>query len=46
MVHEVKADGSTLFSGICASGLTIEATHRHLGGRIYLAVSIFLSLLS
>ncbi|XP_060097704.1 protein RRP5 homolog isoform X2 [Heteronotia binoei] len=33
VVQEVKADGSALFSGICASGLTIEATHRHLGGK-------------
>ncbi|XP_015275588.1 PREDICTED: protein RRP5 homolog [Gekko japonicus] len=33
VVQEVKADGSVLFSGTGASGLTVESTHRHLGGK-------------
>nr|XP_056705709.1 protein RRP5 homolog [Euleptes europaea] len=33
VVQEVKADGSALFSNIHTSGLTVEATHRHLGGK-------------
>lgn len=35
MVHEVEADGSVLFSGAIVSGLTVMATHTHLGGRLY-----------
>ncbi|XP_048361288.1 protein RRP5 homolog isoform X2 [Sphaerodactylus townsendi] len=33
VIQEVKADGSVLFSGMHASGLTVEATHKQLGGK-------------
>ncbi|XP_077205715.1 protein RRP5 homolog [Paroedura picta] len=33
VVQGIRADGSALFSGICASGMTVEATQRHLGGK-------------
>ncbi|XP_066475340.1 protein RRP5 homolog [Tiliqua scincoides] len=33
VVHEVEADGSALFSGTCVSGLTVMASHTHLGGK-------------
>ncbi|XP_054839484.1 protein RRP5 homolog [Eublepharis macularius] len=33
VVQEVKADGSALFSGTCASGLTVMATHSHFEGK-------------
>ncbi|XP_053167847.1 protein RRP5 homolog [Hemicordylus capensis] len=33
VVHDIKTDGSALFSGTCVSGLTVIATHSHLGGK-------------
>ncbi|XP_062988666.1 protein RRP5 homolog [Elgaria multicarinata webbii] len=33
VVYEVNADGSAIFSGACVSGLTVMATHSHLGGK-------------
>ncbi|XP_044293915.1 protein RRP5 homolog isoform X1 [Varanus komodoensis] len=33
VVDEVKLDGTAIFSGACVSGLTVMATHSHLGGK-------------
>ncbi|OXB82387.1 UNVERIFIED_CONTAM: hypothetical protein H355_009312, partial [Colinus virginianus] len=33
VVQDVKEDGSALFSGSCVRGLTVTASHYHLGGK-------------
>nr|XP_008104790.1 PREDICTED: protein RRP5 homolog isoform X2 [Anolis carolinensis] len=33
VVHKVETDGSAVFRGTCADGLTVVAAHSHLGGK-------------